>query len=118
MNNYARYTEKEILNEESYAKLFTMIATCVEHCDDHRIIIELGEKRAEKYYMVDFQDKAGTNTEYVGEEGTCCWISIMEEADDDPDAMFCGGYTNLLSVLDTLVTICNRGFSEIYTECY
>lgn len=116
--DHVHYTEKEIIEDEPHTLLLNMIADCINQPSDHRIIIELGEKRGDKYYMVDFQDKDGTNTEYGEPDGSCCLISIAEEEEDDPDAMFCGSYTNLLSVLDTLITICNRGFSEIYTETY
>lgn len=117
MKSYVCYTEKEIFNDEAHVLLFNMIASCINSPSDHRIIVELGEERGEKYYMVDFQDAAGSNEEFVGTDN-CCWISLSEDEAGDPDAMFCGGYTNLLSVLDALCSIVDRGFSEIYTESY
>ena len=118
MKKYVSYTEKQIFNDEPHTLLFNMIADCINSASDHRIIVELGDKRGDRYFMIDFQDKAKSNTEYIGDEGTCCWISYMSDSDDDVEEMFCGGYTNLLSVLDTITTIADRGFTEIYTECY
>ena len=118
MTKYVSYTEKEIFNDEPHTLLFNMIADCINNASDHRIIVELGEKRAERYFMIDFQDKAKSNTEYVGEEGSCCSITYESPESDDVEYMFCGSYTNLYSVLDTVLTIADRGFTEIYTEGY
>ena len=118
MTKYVSYTEKEIFNDEPHTLLFNMIADCINNADDHRIIVELGDNRGDRYFMIDFQDAAKSNTEYIGDDGTCCWISYQSDEDDDVETMFCGGYTNLLSVLDTLTTIADRGFTEIYTEGY
>ena len=116
--NYVEYHEKEIFDDEPHTLLFNMIADCINNPSDHRIIVELGEKRGERYFMLDFQDAHKSNAEYGGDDGTCCWISYASPEDDDVEETFCGGYTNLLSVLDTLTTIADRGFNVMYTICY
>ena len=118
MTKYVSYTEKQIHNDEPHVLLFNMIADCINNASDHRIIVELGEKRAERYFMIDFQDAAKSNTEYVGEEGSCCSITYESPESDDVEYMFCGSYTSLYNVLDTVLTIADRGFTEIYTEGY
>ena len=118
MNTYSHFTEQEVFADPFKTPLMTLLSQCIASPSDHRIIVELGEERGDKYYMIDFQDAAGSNTEYVGEPGTCCWISIMDEEDDDPAAMFCGGYESYTDVVDVLHSIATRGFTEIYTECY
>ena len=118
MDTYSRFTEQQVFDDPFLTPLMLLVAQCIQSPSDHRIIVELGEKRGDKYYMVDFQDAAESNTEYVGDPGTCCWISIMDEEDDDPAAMFCGGYESYANVIDTLHSIATRGFTEIYTECY
>ena len=118
MDTYSRFTEQQVFDDQFLTPLMLLVAQCIESPSDHRIIVELGEKRGDKYYMIDFQDAAGSNTEYGDDTSTCCWISISEDEEDDPDAMFCHGYDNYISVVDTLFSIASRGFTEIYTECY
>ena len=118
MDTYSCFTEQQVFDDQFLTPLMLLVAQCIESPSDHRIIVELGEKRGDKYYMIDFQDVVGSNTEYVGEPGTCCWISIMNEEENDPAAMFCGGYESYINIVDTIHSIATRGFTEIYTECY
>lgn len=118
MKDYASYTSNEIYNNPSHSHVFNMIASCINSPSDHRIIIEQDEEGT-RYYMLDFQDEKKSNDEYTSDEG-CCYIthSTLDEESDEPDAMWLGGYENLYSVLDVVLSILDRGFVKIYTESY